>query len=208
MGERRYRSTILDLSTSWRRVVSFTPQLLYPQRKSPQCPLDRRLGGLQSQSGSCRKEKNLTPAGNQTPAFQPIAPHCTDWVIPTPCIIEFLSTPRFVFPPPLLVTCSWLRLVSSQFWNYQKLILFFNFYVIWFLEHRFFYIRLVLFIFVFLQLPDSGQYQRQLWKIQLYLSITLYLVKFVQYVCLHSIEVILFIARFWISQVYYTSHIH
>jgi hypothetical protein len=34
---------VLDLSTRWRRVVSFTPRALYPQGKSPWYPLDRRL---------------------------------------------------------------------------------------------------------------------------------------------------------------------
>jgi hypothetical protein len=33
------------------RVVRFIPRPLYPQGKSPQYPLDRRLGGPQSQSG-------------------------------------------------------------------------------------------------------------------------------------------------------------
>jgi hypothetical protein len=33
-------------------VVSFTPRPLYPQEKSPWYPLDRRLGGPQSRSGS------------------------------------------------------------------------------------------------------------------------------------------------------------
>jgi len=32
-------------------VVSFTPRPLYLQRKNPWYPLDRRLGGPQSQSG-------------------------------------------------------------------------------------------------------------------------------------------------------------
>jgi hypothetical protein len=32
-------------------VVSFTPRPLYPQGKSPQYPLDRRLGGPQNRSG-------------------------------------------------------------------------------------------------------------------------------------------------------------
>jgi hypothetical protein len=41
---------ILELETIWRLVVSFTPQLLYPQGKSPWYPLDRRLGGPQSRS--------------------------------------------------------------------------------------------------------------------------------------------------------------
>jgi hypothetical protein len=39
-------------------MVSFMPQLLYPQGKSPWYPLDRRLGGPQSQSGHGGEEKN------------------------------------------------------------------------------------------------------------------------------------------------------
>jgi len=38
-------------------VVSFTPRPLYSQGKSSWYPLDRRLGGPQSQSGSSGKEK-------------------------------------------------------------------------------------------------------------------------------------------------------
>jgi hypothetical protein len=52
---------ILDLSTRWRWVVSFTPRPLYPQGKSPWYPLDRRLGGLQSRSGRSGEEKNSQP---------------------------------------------------------------------------------------------------------------------------------------------------
>jgi hypothetical protein len=48
---------VLDLVTRWKRVVSFTALPLYPNRKSPWHPLDRRLGGSQSQSGH-REEKN------------------------------------------------------------------------------------------------------------------------------------------------------
>jgi hypothetical protein len=36
MEEWSVSSTILDLGTRWRRVVSLTPWSLYPQRKSPQ----------------------------------------------------------------------------------------------------------------------------------------------------------------------------
>jgi hypothetical protein len=39
-------------------VVSFTRRLLHPQGKSPWYPLDRRLGGPQSRSGSGGEEKN------------------------------------------------------------------------------------------------------------------------------------------------------
>jgi len=41
-------STHLDLGTRWKWVVSFTPRPLYPCRKSPRYPLDRRLGGPES----------------------------------------------------------------------------------------------------------------------------------------------------------------
>jgi hypothetical protein len=42
----------LDLGTSWRWMVSFTPLPLYPQGKSLRYPLDRRLGGSQSPVGT------------------------------------------------------------------------------------------------------------------------------------------------------------
>jgi hypothetical protein len=52
---------ILWPGTSWRWVVSFMPQLLYLQGKRPWYPLDRRLGGPQSQSGHRVEEKNSQP---------------------------------------------------------------------------------------------------------------------------------------------------
>jgi hypothetical protein len=39
-------------------VVSFIPQPLYPWGKYPQYPLDRRIGGPQSQYGHNGEEKN------------------------------------------------------------------------------------------------------------------------------------------------------
>jgi len=39
-------------------VVSFTPQPLHAQGKSPWYPLDRSLGGTQSRSGRGGEEKN------------------------------------------------------------------------------------------------------------------------------------------------------
>jgi len=44
-------------------VVSVTPRPPYPQGKRPLYPLDRRLGGPQSQSGCGGEEKNYWPAG-------------------------------------------------------------------------------------------------------------------------------------------------
>jgi hypothetical protein len=52
MGVWRYSSTILDLSTTWRWVVNFTPRPHYPRN-----PLDRRLGGSLSWSGRCGEDK-------------------------------------------------------------------------------------------------------------------------------------------------------
>jgi hypothetical protein len=53
----------LDLHTSWRRVVSFMPQPLYPREKIPQYPLDRRLDGHQSWSGQHGGKNILDPTG-------------------------------------------------------------------------------------------------------------------------------------------------
>jgi hypothetical protein len=55
----------LDLGTSWRWVVSFTPRPLYPRGKSLWYRLDRRLGGPQNQSVWC-EEKILDPTGTWT----------------------------------------------------------------------------------------------------------------------------------------------
>jgi hypothetical protein len=62
----------LDLSTSWRRVVSYTNQPLYPQGKSPVYPLNRGLGGPQSWFGGCRKEEVLTQSGLELLVIQPV----------------------------------------------------------------------------------------------------------------------------------------
>jgi hypothetical protein len=74
-----------DLATNWRRVVSFTPQPLYPRGKSPRYPLDRRLGGPQSQSGWRWRRENSWPYrdSNSDPSVvQPVASSCTDYAIP------------------------------------------------------------------------------------------------------------------------------
>jgi hypothetical protein len=44
----------------------------------PLCPLDKRLGGPQTRYGRCGEEKNLEPAGNQTPVVQSITGLYTD----------------------------------------------------------------------------------------------------------------------------------
>jgi hypothetical protein len=70
----------LDLGTSWRLVVNFTPRPLYPRGKSPRYPLDRRLRGPQSRSGRFGEEKILDPTGIRI--VQPVASRYTDYAIP------------------------------------------------------------------------------------------------------------------------------
>jgi hypothetical protein len=64
----------LDLGTSWRWVVSFTPWPLYTRGKSPQYSLDRRLGGPQSRSGRREEVKILIPNRTWTPTQQSSSP--------------------------------------------------------------------------------------------------------------------------------------
>jgi hypothetical protein len=98
MGEWRYTSTILDLGTRWRLVVSFKPRpLLYPRGKSPLYPLDRRLGGPQSRSGRCEDEKNLAVLG-----IEPWPSSYTDWATPTPytrIIFIIITSKTALFEP-------------------------------------------------------------------------------------------------------------
>jgi hypothetical protein len=48
-------------------VVSFKPLSLYPRRKSPRFPFDRRFGGPQSRYGRSGEEKILDPTRIRTP---------------------------------------------------------------------------------------------------------------------------------------------
>jgi hypothetical protein len=59
-------------------VVSFTLWPLYPRY-----PLDRRLGGPQSRSGSCEEGKNLL----HLPIIKPRPSSLLPWAVPTPIII-------------------------------------------------------------------------------------------------------------------------
>jgi hypothetical protein len=59
-------------------MVSFTPQQLYLQGKSPWYPLDRRLSENQNRSGHGGEEKNSQPLlGLEPPIIQPIAQRYT-----------------------------------------------------------------------------------------------------------------------------------
>jgi len=57
-------------------VVTFTPQLFYTQGKNPWYPLDRRLGGPQSQSGHGGVEKNSQPLSGLEPLIIQLIAQC------------------------------------------------------------------------------------------------------------------------------------
>jgi len=67
LGSEGLAPRILDLSTGWRLLNSFTFRPFYPKGKSPSYPLARRLGRFQSQSGLGGEEKNSQPP----PEFEP-----------------------------------------------------------------------------------------------------------------------------------------
>jgi hypothetical protein len=50
---------IVSLSTRWRRVVSLTPRLLYPEKGGSRQPLDRMLGGHQSRFGNYKVDNKV-----------------------------------------------------------------------------------------------------------------------------------------------------
>jgi hypothetical protein len=73
-------------------VVSFTPLPLYPQGKSSQYPLTRRLGGPQNWSRLCGEEKILDPTRtpNSDPSVvQPVASRYTDYAILAPILNQY-----------------------------------------------------------------------------------------------------------------------
>jgi hypothetical protein len=82
-GEWRYSSTILDLGTRWRWVVSFTPL--------PLCPSTDCIGGLVSPRVGldCGEDDKSCPSGNRTRAVQSVASRYTErkmgtWKIRSP----------------------------------------------------------------------------------------------------------------------------
>jgi hypothetical protein len=54
-------STIHDFGTIRKWVATFTPRQLHPRGISPWYPLNRKFEWLQSRSGCCEAQKNLSP---------------------------------------------------------------------------------------------------------------------------------------------------
>jgi hypothetical protein len=73
MGEWRYRSTILDIGTRRRWVVSFTSQWLYPRERAPGTHWIGSWVGPRAGLEAAEYIKSLPPIGNRTPVVHPIA---------------------------------------------------------------------------------------------------------------------------------------
>jgi hypothetical protein len=83
MGSGCIDPRFIDLGTSWKGSVSFTPLLLYLRGNSLRYPLDMRLDGPQNRYGRHGEVKILDPIGNRTPnpsVVQPVASRYTDCV--------------------------------------------------------------------------------------------------------------------------------
>jgi hypothetical protein len=89
MGEWRYSSTILDLGTRWRLIVSFMTRPFYLQGNTPPPPVPiGQENGWDLEPGwtLCGKE-NLAPVEIGTLAIQPVVRRYTDWVIPAAILL-------------------------------------------------------------------------------------------------------------------------
>jgi hypothetical protein len=99
MGKWRYYTTILDLYTRWRWVVSFTLLPVYPGYNQPRVPFCMgRLGGPPEPVWTLwRWEKSLASTGNWTPTPRSFSQH------PSPYLSIYLSKAlqSFVRPWPL-----------------------------------------------------------------------------------------------------------
>jgi hypothetical protein len=73
-GEYQYNSSILNVSITWKYVVSIKLLLLYPQGNFTQYSLYRRLGGLQVRSGSCGGENISQTCWESNPVSSVVQP--------------------------------------------------------------------------------------------------------------------------------------
>jgi hypothetical protein len=81
---------------------SIQKQIIICKGFYPRYSLASLLGGPQNRSGHCREEKHLAPAGNRTPAVQPVAHRgATDTGVIRRPIVSELHAPT-VLPPVLI----------------------------------------------------------------------------------------------------------
>jgi hypothetical protein len=115
--------SFFDLCTRWSWVVSFTPQPLYPQGKSPWYPLDRKLGGPQSWYECGVEEKNSHPCLDPSPVHLAHSPALYHWVIPAeeedlyivPCLIKTSFHFNEKFRSSTGFCCSYISLLPQIF---------------------------------------------------------------------------------------------
>jgi hypothetical protein len=62
-----YSSLIFDLGTTWRRVISFTLQPFYPQKREPWYPPKRRLGDPRDKLNAFVEKKTSFPYWDSKP---------------------------------------------------------------------------------------------------------------------------------------------
>jgi hypothetical protein len=73
-AEWSYSSIVLNLGSRWKWMISFTPLPNCSRGNSPWYPLDRWLGGTESQSGLYGGDKNLLPLRESNPESSAVQP--------------------------------------------------------------------------------------------------------------------------------------
>jgi hypothetical protein len=129
----------LDLGTSWRWVVSFTPLPLYPRERAPGT---HYIGGwVDPRAGLDDMEKwNFFILPGLELVFQPVTSRYTDWAIPAPqCTIGLFNRSL----PYLLTQCYGGVFTVASLGTVPVVEFSFTFYVIkWHTESRDFQVRL------------------------------------------------------------------
>jgi hypothetical protein len=145
VGEWRYSSTILDLGTRWRYVVSFTPRPLYPREITPGTHWTEGWVGPRTGLNDVEGRKILPPPGLEfRPLGRPagiqslyrlrypgsfrktqpnvIFPSHDTRSTKRPVSKNFLTRMQFLFPPPffyfLWVGWDWVHLVRRPLLAY------------------------------------------------------------------------------------------
>jgi hypothetical protein len=117
-GSGRIAPRNLNLGTRWRGVVSFTPPLLYPQRKNRRYPLDKRLGGPQSQFGRGGGRKKWV-SGKGHKLWSPTLCSFLQLPVRSKCLLDTLS-PRNAESKTLTLEASSLGFHKSICMNTLK----------------------------------------------------------------------------------------
>jgi hypothetical protein len=102
MGEWKYSTTILDLGIARRWMIGFSRRPCYHLGNSSRYPLDRMLGGPQSQSGRCGERKNVLSL--QGIESQPYSPSLYRLSYPNSWIWSLARLKSFCIPVTMIRT--------------------------------------------------------------------------------------------------------